>query len=84
MGGLSPWHWALVVLAFLLLFGARRLPDAARGLGQSMRIFKAEVGAKSEVDAPAPAAVPTTPVAPPAQQHTAPVVGVEQPVRAPE
>ena len=26
----------------LLLFGAKRLPDAARGLGRSMRIFKAE------------------------------------------
>lgn len=54
MGGLSPWHWALVALAFLLLFGARRLPDAARGLGQSLRIFKAEMGAASDGDKPAP------------------------------
>ena len=43
MGGLSPWHWAIVGVVVILLFGAKRLPDAARSLGQSMRIFKTEV-----------------------------------------
>lgn len=32
----------LLILAVLLLFGSRKLPDAARGLGRSLRIFKAE------------------------------------------
>lgn len=32
----------LIVLLVVLLFGARRLPDAARSLGRSLRIFKAE------------------------------------------
>ena len=32
----------VLVLIILLLFGAKRLPDVARGLGRSMRIFKAE------------------------------------------
>lgn len=43
MGSLSPWHWAIIVVVLVLLFGAKKLPDAARSLGKSMRIFKAEV-----------------------------------------
>jgi len=42
MGALKPWHIAVLVVVLLLLFGAKRLPDAARGLGRSLRIFKAE------------------------------------------
>ena len=43
MGALSPWHWAILILVLVLLFGSKRLPDAARSLGKSMRIFKSEV-----------------------------------------
>jgi sec-independent protein translocase protein TatA len=32
----------LILLVILLLFGAKKLPETARGLGRSMRIFKAE------------------------------------------
>lgn len=32
----------IIVLIVVLLFGAKRLPDAARGIGRSLRIFKAE------------------------------------------
>jgi len=32
----------LILLVIVLLFGAKKLPDAARGLGRSLRIFKAE------------------------------------------
>jgi sec-independent protein translocase protein TatA len=39
----EPWHLIVLVAVIALLFGSKRLPDAARGLGQSMRIFKAEV-----------------------------------------
>ncbi|MCH9676855.1 MAG: Sec-independent protein translocase subunit TatA [Candidatus Nanopelagicales bacterium] len=39
---LKGWEWLIIVALILLLFGAKRLPDAARGLGRSMRIFKAE------------------------------------------
>lgn len=60
MGGLQPWHWVIVIAVFVLLFGAKKLPDAARSLGQSMRIFKSEVkemktDAKPEASAPPPA-----------------------------
>jgi sec-independent protein translocase protein TatA len=42
MGALKPWHIIVLVVLLLLLFGAKRLPDAARSLGRSLRIFKAE------------------------------------------
>jgi len=48
VGGLQPWHIILVVVVFLLLFGGKKLPDAARGLGRSLRILKSEVGAMHE------------------------------------
>jgi len=43
VGSLSPWHWAILALVVILLFGAKKLPDAARSLGKSMRIFKSEM-----------------------------------------
>jgi len=43
VGSLSPWHWAILAVVVVVLFGAKRLPDAARSLGKSLRIFKAEV-----------------------------------------
>lgn len=39
---LGPTEIILILLALVLLFGAKKLPDAARGLGRSLRIFKAE------------------------------------------
>jgi sec-independent protein translocase protein TatA len=39
----EPQHWIPIVLIFALLFGAKRLPDSARQLGRSMRIFKSEM-----------------------------------------
>ena len=35
-------EWLIIGLLILLLFGAKKLPDAARGLGRSMRILKSE------------------------------------------
>ena len=39
----QPSHLLLVLLVFIVLFGAKRLPDSARSLGQSLRIFKSEM-----------------------------------------
>ncbi|GAA0291075.1 Sec-independent protein translocase subunit TatA [Kineococcus aurantiacus] len=38
-----PWVLVILVVLLIALFGSKRLPDAARGLGRSMRIFKSEV-----------------------------------------
>jgi sec-independent protein translocase protein TatA len=42
MGALKPWHIILLVVVIVVIFGSKRLPDAARSLGRSMRIMKAE------------------------------------------
>lgn len=47
MEALTPTHLALILLGFLVLFGYKRLPDAARSLGRSMRIFRSEMKAMS-------------------------------------
>jgi sec-independent protein translocase protein TatA len=39
----SPSHLMLVALVVVVVFGWKKLPDAARSLGRSMRIFKSEV-----------------------------------------
>jgi sec-independent protein translocase protein TatA len=50
MGELRPWHIAVLVVLLILLFGAKRLPDAARALGRSMRIIKAETRGLADDD----------------------------------
>lgn len=50
MGALKPWHIAVLVVVLILLFGAKRLPDAARSLGRSLRIIKAETKHLSDDD----------------------------------
>ncbi|PYC87955.1 twin-arginine translocase TatA/TatE family subunit [Streptomyces tateyamensis] len=51
--GLEPWHLLVVLAVLILLFGSKKLPEMARGLGKSMRILKAETKAMREDDAPA-------------------------------
>ena len=84
MGGLSWWHWLIIIAAFVLLFGAKKLPDAARGIGRSMRILKSEVSAMQEDDSARKKAEP----APPAPAVELPPTQVEpitptQPVASP-
>ena len=49
----SPWKVLIVAVVLIVLFGSKKLPDAARSLGRSMRILKAEVG-NLHGDEPAP------------------------------
>ncbi|MDV9178540.1 Sec-independent protein translocase subunit TatA [Streptomyces sp. W16] len=46
--GLEPWHLLVVAIMVILLFGSKKLPEAARGLGKSMRILKSEAKAMKE------------------------------------
>lgn len=39
----EPSHILLVLIVVVILFGAKRLPDSARSLGRSLRIFKSEM-----------------------------------------
>lgn len=80
MGAMSPTHWLIVLGVLVLLFGAKKLPELARSVGQSTRLFRGEMrglreeeekSEKPETATAAPAAVeapaaPTAPVAAPA------------------
>ncbi|CAB4783439.1 unannotated protein [freshwater metagenome] len=39
----EPSHILLVLVVLVILFGAKRLPDSARSIGKSLRIFKSEI-----------------------------------------
>jgi sec-independent protein translocase protein TatA len=80
MGEFSPWHLLILAAVFVLLFGAKKLPDAARSMGKSLRIFKTEIKGMHDDDQPPEAQRPSQP-----QQLTAPPVPppVEQEAPAP-
>jgi sec-independent protein translocase protein TatA len=59
----SPWKILIVAVVLIVLFGSKKLPDAARSLGRSMRILKAEVQDLHHDEPEPAAAVPATPPA---------------------
>lgn len=75
--GAFGWPHLLIILAvILLLFGAAKLPALAKSVGQSARVFKGEMKAMKDEDAPAAGAAasvantpdaPSTPAAPTAE-----------------
>ncbi|HEV7192032.1 MAG TPA: Sec-independent protein translocase subunit TatA [Jatrophihabitantaceae bacterium] len=81
-GADAPWHWLIIAILVIALFGYKKLPDAARSLGRSLRIFKTEIkgmndddaarsAAKAEIVAPTPPVQPVQP-APPAESAETP------------
>ena len=56
MGGLSPFHWLVVILIIVLLFGSKKIPDLAKSLGQGIKEFK-KASQEGEKDASSPAAL---------------------------
>lgn len=50
------FQWVIIILAIVILIGWKRLPDAARSLGRSMRIFKSEVEQMTNKDDEKPSA----------------------------
>jgi sec-independent protein translocase protein TatA len=73
------WELVIILAVLLLLFGAKKLPDMARSVGQSARVFKGEMkGMKADdearapaaSDAPAPKAPPELPAGPPPAEPT--------------
>ena len=81
LGGLfdSPWKILIVAVVIIVLFGSKKLPSAARSLGQSMRILKKEVQGLHE-DEPEPGPPDAQAAAPAPAEITAGAPG-EQPAR---
>ena len=48
MGSMSIVHWLIVLFVVVLLFGPRRLPDLAKGMGEAIREFKKAVNAPEQ------------------------------------
>ena len=48
LNNLTGWHFLIILVIVLLLFGAPKLPGLARSLGQSMKIFKNEIKSDKE------------------------------------
>lgn len=46
-------EWLIILAIIILVFGAAKLPDLARGTGQALRIFKAETKGLTDDDKPA-------------------------------
>jgi sec-independent protein translocase protein TatA len=71
---LSPGDITLILVAALVLFGGKKLPELARGLGQGIKEFKdATDGNKTEPQPPVqapPVAPPVTPAPPVAEHHS--------------
>jgi len=63
----SPWKIAIIAILIIVLFGYRKLPDAARSLGKSMRILKTEVQGLHDDDKTETTYSTSAPVVTPAQ-----------------
>lgn len=87
---LQPSHLIIVAVLLVILFGWKKLPDAARSVGRSMRIFKSEVGEMKndgKESRPSPAADDTVQgdvVPPQTAQPTAPSQPAAQPAPQPQ
>ncbi len=82
MGAMQPWHWLIVIVVLVLLFGSKKLPDAARGLGRSLRIFKSEMKEMQKDEGGTAAPSPAQPA--PQQQLPSAAPAPQQPAPAPE
>ncbi|MEQ3549176.1 Sec-independent protein translocase subunit TatA [Pseudonocardia nematodicida] len=72
------YEWLIIIAVLLLLFGAKKLPEMARSVGQSARVFKGEMkglkddDARSETPKAAPQELPGAAPAPQQQGDPAP------------
>jgi sec-independent protein translocase protein TatA len=71
MGEFSPIHWLIALAVILLLFGGRKIPELAKGLGEGIRNFKEGMNGASHTPPPPVAPPPvaaTPPPAPPTEE----------------
>lgn len=84
MLGLGAPELILIILAILLLFGYKKLPDASRSLGRSLRIFKGEMKGMKDDDVRSKDPAKTTPVRGEIAAPAAPAADLEAEARAAE
>jgi len=85
----SPWKILIIAILILVLFGGKKLPGAAKSLGQSMRILKKEVTKLHDDDddegtttaAPQPQLTAAAPVSSAPDQQQAQIDALQQQIR---
>ncbi|MCK6442655.1 twin-arginine translocase TatA/TatE family subunit [Elstera cyanobacteriorum] len=80
MGSFSIWHWLLVAVVIILLFGAKKVPSAMGDLAKGIKAFKR--GLNDDSDAPAAAAPAPAPTPVTQAQTAAPTQPAAQPSAA--
>lgn len=84
----GPTELIIIAVVLILLFGAKKLPDAARSLGRSMRIFKSEVKEMQNDDGqpevPQQQAIQQAPQAQPQQPYMQPYQQPQTPQAQPQ
>ena len=65
---LQPWHIVVLGVVAFLVFGAKRLPELGKGLGEGLKGFKEGIRGVSEPPAPAPPVQQSAAVQPPPAQ----------------
>lgn len=78
MGNLGPIELTLILVIVVLLFGAKRLPDTAKSVGQSLKIFKKSIKDDEDKSAETREVTATTDTTPPVRVD----VRVEDPNRS--
>jgi TatA/E family protein of Tat protein translocase len=48
----QPSHWLLIIIVLVVFFGAKRLPDSAKSIAKSLKVFKNEMKDSGEEKKP--------------------------------
>ena len=64
MGSFSAWHWIIVLVVVVLLFGAKRIPNVMGDVAKGIKSFRAGLKDDAEAPVPAPAPAPAPAAAP--------------------
>ncbi|WP_232668681.1 Sec-independent protein translocase subunit TatA [Pseudonocardia sp. TRM90224] len=82
MPSLGGWEIVILIGILVLLFGAKRLPDMARSIGQSARVFKGEMKGMKNDEGAAEKPAPEKPAAEPTPPSALPPATAEQQTKA--
>jgi sec-independent protein translocase protein TatA len=69
MGGFSAWHWIIVALVILVLFGRGKISETMGDFGRGIRSFKKGLGEEDRQQVPPPAPPPQIAPTPPASEQ---------------
>jgi sec-independent protein translocase protein TatA len=77
------WEWLIIIGVLVLLFGAKRLPEMARSVGQSARVFKGEMKGLKDDDGRTTQGAPQQATRPAAPAEPAALPPADGPVTGP-